>query len=151
MECGTDNREDDVAGRVKASSSTACPLPTRALDPSRREHRARQAQPLHFKSGTGCRRASCDRNCLCLLHGWRSVKRGACRGLTLEVTGPFAADLGNADDNLVLRAARALAERAGVRGGAAIRLENVSRWLRDRRGSGGCGGGAPAVDVIVGN
>lgn len=45
------------------------------------------------------------------------------RGLTLEVTGPFAADLGNADDNLVLRAARALAERAGVRGGAAIRLE----------------------------
>ena len=43
--------------------------------------------------------------------------------LTLEVTGPFAAELGEADDNLVLRAARALQEAAGVHSGAAITLD----------------------------
>ena len=43
--------------------------------------------------------------------------------VTLEVTGPFAADLGSDDDNLVLRAARALAEASGTRKGAAITLD----------------------------
>lgn len=42
--------------------------------------------------------------------------------LSLEATGPFAADLGDPDENLVLRAARALQERAGVAQGAALRL-----------------------------
>ena len=42
--------------------------------------------------------------------------------ITLETTGPFAGDLGGPDDNLVLRAARALAQRAGVESGAAIKL-----------------------------
>jgi 4-diphosphocytidyl-2-C-methyl-D-erythritol kinase len=41
--------------------------------------------------------------------------------LTLEVVGPFAADIGG--DNLVLTAARSLAEAAGVDKGAAITLE----------------------------
>lgn len=39
----------------------------------------------------------------------------------LSVTGPFAADLGH--ENLVLDAARALAEAAGVRAGAALTLD----------------------------
>jgi 4-diphosphocytidyl-2-C-methyl-D-erythritol kinase len=42
--------------------------------------------------------------------------------LTLETVGPFAGDLGQAD-NLVLRAAVALADAAGVDRGAAIRLD----------------------------
>jgi len=43
--------------------------------------------------------------------------------LSLEVAGPFAADLAENDDNLVLRAARALALAAGARSGAALKLE----------------------------
>jgi 4-diphosphocytidyl-2-C-methyl-D-erythritol kinase len=42
--------------------------------------------------------------------------------LSLEVTGPFAGELGDSD-NLVLRAARALAEAAGNDKGAAITLD----------------------------
>jgi 4-diphosphocytidyl-2-C-methyl-D-erythritol kinase len=42
--------------------------------------------------------------------------------LSLEVAGPFAADLGEGD-NLVLQAARALAEAAGVGKGASITLD----------------------------
>jgi 4-diphosphocytidyl-2-C-methyl-D-erythritol kinase len=42
--------------------------------------------------------------------------------VSLEVTGPFAAELGDTKGNLVLRAAVALAETAGVRQGAAITL-----------------------------
>jgi 4-diphosphocytidyl-2-C-methyl-D-erythritol kinase len=41
----------------------------------------------------------------------------------LSLTGPFAAELSDGDDNLVLRAARGLAEAAGVRGGAGITLD----------------------------
>jgi 4-diphosphocytidyl-2-C-methyl-D-erythritol kinase len=41
--------------------------------------------------------------------------------LSLQVTGPFAADIG--DDNLVMRAARALAGAAGVTKGAAMTLD----------------------------
>jgi len=44
-------------------------------------------------------------------------------GLTLSVTGPFAADLADEPDNLVLRAARALADRAGIVGDAALTLD----------------------------
>src|SRR5689334_22604747 len=44
--------------------------------------------------------------------------------LSLMVDGPEAADLAAAgDDNLVLRAARLLAERAGVNAGAGLHLE----------------------------
>jgi 4-diphosphocytidyl-2-C-methyl-D-erythritol kinase len=43
--------------------------------------------------------------------------------LSLETAGPFAADLPAEPDNLVLRAATALREEAGVAEGAAIRLE----------------------------
>jgi 4-diphosphocytidyl-2-C-methyl-D-erythritol kinase len=43
--------------------------------------------------------------------------------LTLEVTGPFAAALAGEPDNLVLRAARVLAERAGRAPGARITLD----------------------------
>ena len=43
--------------------------------------------------------------------------------LSLQVTGPFAAGLGSGPDNLVLRAARALAEQAGVGAGARLVLE----------------------------
>jgi 4-diphosphocytidyl-2-C-methyl-D-erythritol kinase len=43
--------------------------------------------------------------------------------LSLHITGPFAAELGSGEDNLVLRAARALADAARVTSGAAITLE----------------------------
>jgi 4-diphosphocytidyl-2-C-methyl-D-erythritol kinase len=43
--------------------------------------------------------------------------------LSLAVTGPFAAAAGQGSDNLVLRAARGLAEAAGVAAGAALTLE----------------------------
>ena len=43
--------------------------------------------------------------------------------MSLTVTGPFSAAAGAGDGNLVLRAARALAEAAGVNPGAAIALE----------------------------
>lgn len=43
--------------------------------------------------------------------------------LRLEIAGPFAGSLREEEDNLVLRAARALRERSGVGRGAALRLE----------------------------
>jgi 4-diphosphocytidyl-2-C-methyl-D-erythritol kinase len=43
--------------------------------------------------------------------------------LTLEVTGPFAPELEEVQENLVLRAARALQDAAGVSVGAAIALD----------------------------
>jgi 4-diphosphocytidyl-2-C-methyl-D-erythritol kinase len=45
------------------------------------------------------------------------------RGLSLAVTGPFGAGLAGEADNLVLRAARALAEATGVAADAALVLE----------------------------
>lgn len=47
------------------------------------------------------------------------------QGLTLDIAGPFADRLSAGPDNLVLRAARALAERHGVRAGAALRLSKI--------------------------
>lgn len=44
-------------------------------------------------------------------------------GLSLATEGPFAAELPPGDDNLVMRAARALQESAGVERGAAIILD----------------------------
>ena len=44
-------------------------------------------------------------------------------GLTLSIGGPFGAGLSAEPDNLVLRAARALAEAAGIEARAAIHLE----------------------------
>jgi 4-diphosphocytidyl-2-C-methyl-D-erythritol kinase len=46
-------------------------------------------------------------------------------GLTLTAQGPFAANLGKSEDNLVIRAARALAEEAGIACNAALRLEKA--------------------------
>ena len=43
--------------------------------------------------------------------------------LSLEVTGPFAGDLGATEDNLVMRAAETLRLEAGVARGAAITLD----------------------------
>ncbi len=43
--------------------------------------------------------------------------------LTLEIGGPFGGTLATEPDNLVLRAARALAASAGVQAGARLRLE----------------------------
>jgi 4-diphosphocytidyl-2-C-methyl-D-erythritol kinase len=43
--------------------------------------------------------------------------------LSLTVTGPFAPDLSNSDDNLVLTAARALSAAAKVEAGAALTLD----------------------------
>ena len=43
--------------------------------------------------------------------------------LSLETSGPFAADLPPADDNLALEAARKLAEAAQVASGAALKLD----------------------------
>jgi 4-diphosphocytidyl-2-C-methyl-D-erythritol kinase len=43
--------------------------------------------------------------------------------ITLEVDGPFAGELGDTDDNLVMKAALALAEASRHEAGAAIRME----------------------------
>ena len=43
--------------------------------------------------------------------------------LSLEVTGSFAGELGDTADNLAMKAARALAEAAGVEAGAALQIE----------------------------
>lgn len=43
--------------------------------------------------------------------------------LTLEVSGPFASDLPMGEANLVMKAARGLQQAAGVRQGAAIKLD----------------------------
>ncbi|HEY0203501.1 MAG TPA: 4-(cytidine 5'-diphospho)-2-C-methyl-D-erythritol kinase [Acetobacteraceae bacterium] len=48
---------------------------------------------------------------------------GPAPGLTLTVTGPFGDGLDAGPDNLVLRAARALAEKSGVTAGAALVLD----------------------------
>lgn len=48
---------------------------------------------------------------------------GPAPGLALTVTGPFGGGLDAGPDNLVLRAARALAERSGVTAGAALILD----------------------------
>src|SRR5204863_1623088 len=45
------------------------------------------------------------------------------QGLSLSITGPFAAELDELNENLVLRAARALQEAAAVSAGAAIALD----------------------------
>jgi 4-diphosphocytidyl-2-C-methyl-D-erythritol kinase len=47
----------------------------------------------------------------------------AADSIELNVTGPFAAELGAVEDNLVFKAAQALAEAAGVRQGAALTLD----------------------------
>jgi 4-diphosphocytidyl-2-C-methyl-D-erythritol kinase len=47
----------------------------------------------------------------------------AADALTLKVTGPFAAELDEVEENLVLRAARALGEAGGVSAGAKITLD----------------------------
>jgi 4-diphosphocytidyl-2-C-methyl-D-erythritol kinase len=46
-------------------------------------------------------------------------------GFSLELCGPFAAEAPSGDDNLVLRAGRALAATAGVGKGGALRLEKM--------------------------
>ena len=51
------------------------------------------------------------------------LSAGAGDGLTLRIEGPFASGLADEEDNLVLRAARALADAAAVREGAALLLE----------------------------
>jgi 4-diphosphocytidyl-2-C-methyl-D-erythritol kinase len=43
--------------------------------------------------------------------------------LSLEVAGPFGEEIGRRDDNLVLRAARALLQRCGTAQGARLRLD----------------------------
>lgn len=51
------------------------------------------------------------------------VRAMAADTLSLDITGPFAAGLRETDDNLVLRAARALAELTGTQPGARLVLE----------------------------
>lgn len=63
--------------------------------------------------------------------------------LSLEVTGPFASELSAGEDNLVVKAARALAEAAGVEAGATITLDK-----RLPVASGIGGGSADAAAVL---
>jgi 4-diphosphocytidyl-2-C-methyl-D-erythritol kinase len=65
--------------------------------------------------------------------------------LSLEIEGPFAPELATASDNLILQAARALAQMAGVTEGAHIRLTK-----RLPLASGIGGGSADAAATIKG-
>ncbi|MEO5338163.1 MAG: 4-(cytidine 5'-diphospho)-2-C-methyl-D-erythritol kinase [Magnetospirillum sp. WYHS-4] len=67
-------------------------------------------------------------------------------GVTLVIDGPFAAGLPTGDDNLVLRAARALQRLAGVERGAAIRL---TKRLPPASGIGGGSADAAATLRIL--
>lgn len=51
------------------------------------------------------------------------LSAAAADGISLQVTGSFGSDLGDSEDNLVLRAARALAAAANVSNGAALTLD----------------------------
>jgi len=51
------------------------------------------------------------------------VSAEAAETISLEVTGPFATDLADPEENLVLKAARALAKAAGVDRGATLSLD----------------------------
>jgi 4-diphosphocytidyl-2-C-methyl-D-erythritol kinase len=62
--------------------------------------------------------------------------------ISLKVDGPFAADIPEGEENLVLRAARALAEREGVSMGAALTL---SKRLPVASGIGGGSADAAAA------
>jgi 4-diphosphocytidyl-2-C-methyl-D-erythritol kinase len=63
--------------------------------------------------------------------------------LTLDVSGPFGAKVPMGADNLVLRAARALAAEAGVAPGAEIRLE------KNLPAAAGLGGGSADAAAIL--
>jgi 4-diphosphocytidyl-2-C-methyl-D-erythritol kinase len=67
-------------------------------------------------------------------------------GLNLEVTGPFAQDSGGLDDNLVLRAARALQAAAGTAKGARLTLK---KWLPVAAGIGGGSSDAAAALCLL--
>ncbi len=72
------------------------------------------------------------------------VRVRAADALTLSVAGPFASHVPGGGENLVLRAARLLKERAGVSGGASIELEkNIPA------GAGFGGGSADAAATLV--
>jgi 4-diphosphocytidyl-2-C-methyl-D-erythritol kinase len=62
--------------------------------------------------------------------------------LTLEVSGPFAQEAGALDDNLVLRAARALQAASGTGNGARLKLK---KWLPVAAGIGGGSSDAAAT------
>lgn len=64
-------------------------------------------------------------------------------GISLEISGPFGTDLGGGGDNLVMRAARALAGSADAREGAALVLDK-----RLPVASGIGGGSADAAAVL---
>lgn len=71
------------------------------------------------------------------------LSAGRADSLSLKVSGPFAASLaGEGDDNLVLRAARAMQRHFSVRDGAAIRLD---KRLPIAAGLGGGSADAAAV------
>ena len=68
--------------------------------------------------------------------------------LTLEINGPFGADLSSVEDNLVLRAARELQESAGVSQGAALAL---TKFLPVASGvGGGSADAAAALRLLTG-
>ena len=50
------------------------------------------------------------------------VSATASDDLSLSISGPFARELGDSEDNIALKAARALRERAGLAEGAALTL-----------------------------
>ena len=69
----------------------------------------------------------------------------AAENLTLSVTGPRAGEIPKSDDNLVLKAARMLADQTGIQKGAAITLEK-----RLPASSGIGGGSADAAATLHG-
>lgn len=70
------------------------------------------------------------------------VKAELADEISLTVNGPFGADAGPVEDNLVLRAAKALQQASGVRAGARIELQ---KWLPVAAGIGGGSSDAAAV------
>ena len=115
----------------RAGAGQGQPLPARDRPPRRRLPPARQPGGVRRDR----RHAACARRPTTL---------------SLHVTGPFAAGLAGEPDNLVLRAARALAAEAGVTAGAHLVLDkHLPVASGHRRRFGRCGGGAAAAVPAV--
>ena len=114
------------------------------------EEAPRQGQPVPARAGPAAGRVSSAGQPRGVPGRGDVLRAEPGRRADAELEGPFAAGLARTD-NLVLRAARALAAAAGRdRRGAAGAGEAAAGRVRDRRRLGGRGGGPAAAVPVVG-
>ena len=122
--------EDEVADRVKAKfASGAIARQCSTLTAAREIAPAKLNLALHVRGRLPDGRHAIETAFAFCTDGDRLSAEDA-DTLSLEITGPFAGELDEAD-NLVLRSARALAEAAGVEKARRSRSKSGFRWLRE--------------------